>query len=77
MSYLEGDLRTTIVTYDCTITQMGTTGKAPVVTIWRETCAGPDSFENTYHRGADGTLWWSRQWVSAPFGALEIETIRP
>lgn len=76
-SYLEGDLRTTIVTFDCTTRRAATTGQAPVVTIWRETCVGPDSFENTYHRGADGTLWWSRQWVSAPFGALEIEAIRP
>ena len=77
LSFLEGDLRTTVATFDCTITQIGTTGQAPAVTIWRETCNGRDSFENTYHRGADGTLWSSRQWVSAPFGTLEIETIRP
>lgn len=77
MSYLKGDLRTTIATYDCRIRRAGTTPRTPVVTIWRETCDGPDRFENTYHRGADGTLWWSRQWISTRFGTLEIETIRP
>lgn len=38
-----------------------------------ETCAdGTTSFVNSYWVGADGTIWKSRQWVSALVGALEI-----
>ena len=77
MSYFEGDLQTVIIRYDCDIRQIGTTDQPTVVTIWHETCNGRDTFDSIYHRGADGTLWWSRQWVSRSFGALEIETIRP
>lgn len=75
-SYLDGDLEIVTLVYDCRIRISPDTG-ALHVTRFRETCVGADTFENMYHRGADGTLWWSRQRVSARVGSLEIELIKP
>lgn len=78
--YLDSDMSTLVLTYRCRM-EIGTSllhgPGGQHVTSFVEICDGQNSFQNTYHRGADGTLWWSRQWVSVQTGALEVEVIRP
>lgn len=79
-SYLDGDLGIMTLTYTCQLQKGPRTVHGPIeqpATPFHETCVGANTFRNIYHRGADGTLWWSRQWVSAAVGALEIEVIKP
>lgn len=77
MTRLSGDLDTRLSEFSCRVTPTGRAAHPPngkPITIWTEDCG---AFTNAYHRDRDGTLWWSRQWVSPELGALEIEVIRP
>ncbi len=79
VTYLSGDAQTIVVPQTCVMTAQGRQrhpANGIPVKVFVERCQTRDSFENTYHIGPDGTLWWSRQWVSAGVGALEIERIR-
>lgn len=49
--------------------------ETPLVRVFVETCSGADPITNTYHIGADGVVWWSRQWVSDQVGMITLERI--
>ncbi|WP_439156181.1 YjbF family lipoprotein [Yoonia sp.] len=79
-AHLEGDLHISIATYRCRMSDRHTAvqpHQGRPVRVFREDCQGPNNFENIYYIGPGGTVWWSRQWVSARVGALEIETVKP
>jgi len=45
-------------------------------TVIEERCTGQTgTFENTYWRGSDGTIWQSRQWVSDGVGYLGYQRL--
>lgn len=80
LSHMQGDLRISVAAYRCRMSGRQTALQAPrgrPVRVFRENCEGPNRFENIYHIGPGGTVWWSRQWVSTHVGPLEIEMIKP
>ncbi len=80
-SVVDGAFRTVVTHWTCAMSRHGgLSHDAPTgpvaVTVFVETCTGPTTIENRYHVGADGVLWWSRQWASTEVGVLETERMK-
>ncbi|MBK1634121.1 YjbF family lipoprotein [Rhodovulum adriaticum] len=81
IGYLDGEYRQRFRGYLCkpgtrageTITIMDQPHR---VTRIEERCTSPEGgFTNVYWRGANGTTWKSRQWISPEIGYLETELL--
>lgn len=82
LGHLDGHWDVVPTRQSCEMTRQGdqvhrSTSGPLAVRVFAETCDGATPIENRYHKGADGRLWWSRQWVSPEVGYVEIELIRP
>ncbi|MFT6452307.1 MAG: hypothetical protein ACJA06_001804 [Halocynthiibacter sp.] len=80
-SYLDGEYQTAFRSFQCSkISQSAQTielaSERMSVKRIEEACFSPGlEITNTYWRGADGTMWKSRQWVSARVGYLSAERL--
>lgn len=79
---LQGNTRGRTLSFDCDVQAAGPetltlVGQRRDTTRLEESCSGPDgTFRNTYWRGAEGTLWQSRQWSGPEIGHLVIELLK-
>ncbi|MDK3017754.1 YjbF family lipoprotein [Pseudodonghicola flavimaris] len=80
-SYLDGEYQTLFRSFQCRAgsrrpERIEVMGRPHASTRIEEECRGPDlRFTNIYWRGADGTIWKSRQWISPRVGYAEIERL--
>lgn len=79
-THLDGRLQLVRRDAECQLAFQGTQRhqaplETPLVQVFVETCGGSDPIRNTYHIGADGVVWWSRQWVSDQVGMVTLERI--
>lgn len=79
---LQGNTRGRTLSFDCQLQAAGAetltlVGQRRDTTRFEESCSGAEgAFRNTYWRGAEGSLWQSRQWTGPEIGHLMIELLK-